>query len=166
MALLGETFDATQHQPANFEPIPAGKYPMAIVDSEMKDTRNGRGQYLQLVCQILDGEQKGRKVFERLNLVNENATAVNIAQSTLAAICNATGVQKVNDSVELHDKPFLGSVKIRPASGQYEAGNEMKGYESLQGYTPQAVPLTTGEAPQTPAPVAAPAPNSKPAWAQ
>ena len=42
-------FDANAVQPQeSFEPIPAGWYECMIVESEMKQTKNGTGQYLQL----------------------------------------------------------------------------------------------------------------------
>ncbi|MGD9126460.1 MAG: DUF669 domain-containing protein, partial [Planctomycetia bacterium] len=60
-------FDANQVDPStSFDPIPAGKYVAVITESEMKDTKSGVGQYLQLTFDIIDGKYKGRKLWSRL----------------------------------------------------------------------------------------------------
>jgi len=133
-------FDATTVDPVDdFSPIPAGEYVMAIIDSEMKPTKNGQGQYLQLTLQVLEGEYKGRMVWDRLNLVNPNQTVVEIARRTLSAICHAVGKLQVQDSAELHDIPMVVRVSVRPADGQYDASNEVKAYKAMQ--KPQAQPM-------------------------
>lgn len=142
-------FNADEYEPmGSFDPIPAGKYLVVISGSEIKDTSTGKGKYLQLVYDVVDGEFSGRKLFDRLNLVNENETAQKIAQQALSAICRAVGVMHPKDTGELHDKPFVVKVIIRPATEQYQASNQIKGYESKDG-TPlsekkAAAPATKG----------------------
>ena len=115
MARFDTSFDATSVEPTTaYELLPAGKYRAQIVESEMRVTRNGMGQFLWLMLDILDGEQKGRKIFDQLNLVNPNPTTVEIAQRTLSAICHATGQLQVADSEQLHFRPMLVSVKFEP----------------------------------------------------
>ena len=49
-------FDANQVEPtAALDPVPAGKYPAVITESEMKPTKNGAGSYLQLTFQVIEG---------------------------------------------------------------------------------------------------------------
>ena len=99
MANLGMTFDATQVEPsAGFEVIPAGKYHVQIVNSEMRPTKAGNGEMLWLEMTIIDGPHANKRLFDRLNLVNPNQQAVEIAQRTLSAICHATGQMSVSDS--------------------------------------------------------------------
>ena len=74
---------------ALFDPIPAGKYLAAIIESNMKPTKSGKGQYLELTFQILEGDFKGRKVWARLNLDNPSAQTVKIARGELSAISRA-----------------------------------------------------------------------------
>lgn len=160
MARLGATFDATQVEPNQpFAVIPAGKYKAQIVASEIRATNNGAGQYLWFELDILDGEHAGRKLFERLNLWNDNAAAVEIAQRTLSAICHATGQLHVEDSEALHFKPMLVTVRVRPAGPgkdgkSYDASNEIRGYEAANG----AAPAPVASAPAAHAARAAPAP--------
>lgn len=122
-------FNAEQVEPQqSFEPIPAGWYTCMITDSEMKPTKNGAGEYLQLRLDVIEGQNEGRVIFDRLNLNNQNQTAVEIAQRQLSAICRAVGVMTPNDSTELHDKPLSVKVSIRPAGNGYDASNEIKAY--------------------------------------
>jgi hypothetical protein len=111
-----------------FEPIPAGKYIAAITASEMKPTKAGDGSYLELTFQVLDGEYKGRLLWDRLNLDNPNELAVKIARSQLAAVCQAVGVMTPNDSQELHNLPLEINVKLRKREDNGETANEIKSY--------------------------------------
>jgi hypothetical protein len=132
-------FDANQVEPAgNFEPIPAGKYLAAIIDSEMKPTKSGDGRYLQLTFQILEGPYKNRFVWARLNLHNANETAVKIARAELSAICRAVGVLTSNDSVDLHNLPLVIHVKCKKRDDTGEIGNEIKGYAKKEAPAPAA----------------------------
>jgi len=122
-------FNAAQVEPSqDFEPIPVGKYLAVISETEMKPTKNGSGQYLQLAFQILDGPFKGRFVWARLNLNNSNPTTVQIARQELSAICRAVGVMTPGDSVELHNIPLVVTVKLKKRDDTGELTNEVKGY--------------------------------------
>ena len=60
-------FNANEVEPSTgYDPIPAGKYQAVITESEMKPTKTGNGQYLQLEFEIIEGEYKNRKVWARL----------------------------------------------------------------------------------------------------
>ena len=145
MAELGGVFDSNQHEDLGaFEPIPAGDYPMAITGSSMQDTKAKTGKYIKLEFTILDGEQKGRKIWTNLNVVNPNPVAVEIAQKELATICRACGKLTITDTMELHGIPFLGKIKVRPASGDWPATNDMVNYKALEGgVAPGATKPTT-----------------------
>jgi len=138
-------FNASEVEPAStFDPIPAGKYLAAITESEMKPTKNGGGQYLQLTFQILEGPHKGRNVWARLNLHNPNATAVQIAKQELSAICRAVGVLTPRDSTELHSLPLVITVKCKKRSDSDELANEVR------GYAPKAAAPAIGQPQQAP----------------
>lgn len=132
-------FNAEEVEPqGDFEPIPAGWYSCMITDSEMKPTKTGNGEYLQLRLDVIDGEYEGRVLWDRLNLNNPNQTAVEIAQRQLSAICRAVGVMQPNDSSDLHDLPLKVKVSIRPAGNGYEPSNEVKAYEAVTNEAPAA----------------------------
>jgi hypothetical protein len=132
-------FDANQVDPAtNFDPLPAGKYLAAITESEMKSTKAGTGNFLQLTFQVLDGPHKGRLLWARLNLDNPNATAVQIARAELSAICRAVGVMAPRDSVELHNLPLVISVRCKKRTDTGEITNEISGYAKKDSPPPPA----------------------------
>lgn len=127
-------FDANTIEPTGrFDPVPLGDYVVMISASEMKTTKNGEGQYLQLTYDISEGEYTGRKVFDRLNLVNKNEQTQEIAQRALSAICRCVGVLHPKNSEELHDKPMVIKVGIRPAKDGFEESNSVKGYFRTDG---------------------------------
>jgi hypothetical protein len=141
-------FNAHQVDPATeFEPLPAGKYLAVITESEMKPTKSSDGTYLQLTFQILDGQYKNRLVWARLNLHNANATAVQIARAELSAICRAVGVMTPNDSVELHNRPLVITVKCKKRSDTDEISNEIKGYAKPEAAAGQPQQAQTNSAP-------------------
>ena len=122
-------FNAENVEPnAPRDPIPAGWYKAVIEATEEKPTKAQTGSYLQLTIQVIEGEHAGRKIIDRLNLNNPNATAVEIAQRTLSSICRAVGVMTPRDSADLMDKPMMVKVKVKPASGDYSASNEVDDY--------------------------------------
>lgn len=101
-------FDATQVAPStSMEALPKGDYLMMITDTEMKPIKSGKGEGLNITFEVLDGDHKGKKAWVWLNLVHENAQAVEISQRNLSAICHAVGVLKPSDSIELHDRPLI-----------------------------------------------------------
>jgi hypothetical protein len=93
-----------------------------------------------------------------LNLVNDDTTTVEIAQRTLSAICRCVGVLHPKDSAELHNKPLVISVGIRPASGEYEASNIVRSFSRVDGKELSDV-VDSNSPPNT---VATPSATSKP----
>ena len=157
MANLGTTFDASTVDPTStYEVLPPGKYIVQIVGSEMRPTSNGLGQYLWLELDVLEGEHAGRKLFDRLNLVNANTQTVEIAQRTLSAICHATGKLQVTDSEELHLIPFMAVVQVQPPKNGYGESNKVR-YQPLEQTAPAQQPAQAPR-PAAPPPAAAPAP--------
>lgn len=138
MARMLEQFNAKDNEKmGDFTPIDAGTYPAHIVASDMKETKDGEGHYLQLRFQILGGEFNGRVVFDRLNLQNKNVQTVEIAKKALATICEVCGIDLLNDSEQLHNIPMNIKVVIKPAKAQYAEQNEIKGYEPHDGKVPE-----------------------------
>ena len=140
VSIFGAAFDATQVEPATgFDPIPRGRYLCCIENSEMKTTRDSAGQYLELAFKVLDGEHANHVVFARLNLVNANPKATEIAYREFSALCRACGVLQVQDSAELHNRPLI--IKVELENGQDKNGNArqnnvIKGYYSTTGGAP------------------------------
>ncbi len=88
--------------------IPDGQYKAVIIDSELKSTSKGDGQFLALKIIITEGQFADTEFTERLNIINQNSKAVEIAFKTLARISEALGMaQTPQDSSLLHNKPLI-----------------------------------------------------------
>jgi hypothetical protein len=150
-------FDATGIEPNQpFEPLPPGSYVAQIVASEMRPTKKGDGQYLELELEVLEGPYQGWKLFDRLNLVNDNPKTVEIAQRTLSSICHATGRMQVQESVELHHIPFIADVRVVPPKNGYGPSNSCR-YSAITAPA-QTTPVVSNAA-HAPSPTTA-APSS------
>ena len=138
MAKLGYAHD-TASIPASdpFEILPAGNYPVMIVASEMKATKSGTGDYLELKMQVIDGQYKGRYVWDRLNVRNVSEKAQDIAQKKFSAICLAVGVTFTDDSEDVHGKPMIAVLKVQP-EGPDHNGTHRQAQQEVSGYKPMS----------------------------
>jgi len=152
--------------------IPDGTYKGIIVDSELKDSKNG-GKFLALKVILSDGQYANTEFTERLNIVNSNDTAVKIAYETLARIAKAVGLATLpNDSTMLHNRPMMVKVVTEAGTpfvakdGSQQQGKDKsvldsKGYSSIAGaMAPVAgayagTAAATAQAPVAQAPAAA-----------
>jgi len=143
MAMLPDVFKSDDHEPmTDFTPVPDDWYMFEINKSEIKPTKNGKGKRLNLQAKILEGGEEndtgeskyaGRIVFIGLNIQNPSAKAVEISQRELRSICDAVGVDVLEDSVELHDISFWGKTTIEESEG-YAPKNVLKAYKSESEY--------------------------------
>lgn len=142
-------------QPRTFGPLPAGDYEMIIVKSDVRAVNPPKtGHYLELEMQVISGEHSGRRHWERLNVDNPNKTAEEIAKAALASLCFAVGVTDMEDTVQLHDIPFVAHVQI---DRKEPDRNRIVGYATAGA----AKPAAPAARPAAPAPAAA-APARKP----
>jgi|TARA_R110002020_G_scaffold340097_2_gene555099 hypothetical protein len=129
-------FDADQvlkelpEEDRGFEPLPSAWYEAQISASNIKPTKAGTGEYLELTFDIIGDQYTGRKVWTRLNLENPNETTVRIAKQDLAKICKAVKLSHVEDSMELHGKPMQIKVQYKEGEGDYGPSNDIKDYKS------------------------------------
>jgi hypothetical protein len=155
MASLGETFRPEDVPAAEFDPVPGGDYLAQVIDSDVKDTKTGTGQMLNLTWEVMTGPQEGRMVFDRINIRSQNEKAQAIGLRQLANICTALGVASISDSEELHFRPLIISVVIKEdKTGQYGPQNNIKKYSPPNGTAPTARTPTPTPAQATPAPAA------------
>lgn len=142
------------------DPMPSGWYNAMIEKSSVEPTTKG-GQMLAFELRVLDGPHAGRKLYDRLNIVNDNPTAVQIAYETLSAVCHATGVIQCDQSAQLHNIPMKVKVKLQAAEKgkdgkDYDARNEVKGYDNVNSAHDTVTAIVPG---------IAGAPAGVPAWA-
>lgn len=151
--MVAINFNAAQVEPNKaLEAIPTGQYPVMITASTQKPTKNGLGQYIEFEMTVQGGEYAGRKVFDRLNIVNDNQTAVDIAYSTLSSICHVTGRLQIQQTEQLHGVPFIAVVQKKERDDQPgNFTNEIRGYKDINGNDPSHGAAGSPNAGQAPA---------------
>lgn len=164
-------FDAAQvPQIEPMENIPPDWYPMQVVESDIKATKDNTGKFLALSLEVLQGPFQGRKVFTNLNIENQNVKAMEIAYRSLSTICHAIGVIQMTDTSQLHGRPLMVKVGIESQEGR-EPRNKVTGYKAMEAQqvtppVPPVVPPVVTPAPVPPPtpPAAAPTTSAQPAW--
>ena len=143
-----------------FEPLPAGWYPVIVSSSDTFITRAGNEAY-KLELTVTDGPAVNRKLFVNLNIGHPNPVADDIARRELASICAAAGVSGIEETEDLHNLPFEARV-VTEGSAEHGDRNRVKGYRPAR--TGQQVAAALGR-PAPRAPIAAvPKAATVPPW--
>lgn len=87
--------------------IPPGEYKVQVISSEEKPTKKGDGSFIEFVYLITAGEFKDNKIWDRFNVDNPNAQAVEIGLSQFKQLAEACGQPDCTDTDELHDCNFI-----------------------------------------------------------
>lgn len=165
-------FDATKVNPSTGggDVFETGEYTFQIVSSSAKATKKGDGTMLLLEASCLEEGFAGKRLTIRLNVQNPSPQAVEIAYRDLSAICYVTGQLQIQDTQQLHGRPFrIRLEKIPRQDDPNKFGNEIRAYMDVQGNAPGQAAAAGGNAPAAPpqapqsAPPAAPAPAPAPA---
>ena len=128
-------FDATQFEPSSYpDPLPPGKYLVEVTDSDLRPTKRGDGELLELEFTVMNGEFKGRKVWDRFCMEHPNQQTVEIARLSLATLSHAVGLPFIKDSIELYHRPVIARVKCKRSESDGEIYNEIKGYEKPKSH--------------------------------
>lgn len=166
MALFRFQIDSVERRESNFELLPAGWYTAQITESEIVPLKTGNGEAVKLTFTVLSDAYRGRKVWVRLNMRHANPEAERIAKQQFRELCEAIGLVRVEDTIELHNKPVQIKVKIRKnESGQYDDQNDVSGYKPASAIAAPGFPNAQRSAPPAAAP-SAPAANGAtiPPW--
>jgi hypothetical protein len=146
----------------SFTPIPAGRYQVEIIDSDVRATKAGNGHYLHLTFRVVEGPYEGKQVWDNVNFDNPNQQTVEIAQKTLRKLCRLCGYRTaiLENTEDLHFKRFYINVVIETTPG-YDPKNAVR-YPEVQI---EAVPSTAPpQQPQEPARPAAPTAEEPKPW--
>lgn len=123
MASLGLTIDPNTIAPStgggDFKMIPEGPNEFEIRESEVKPNSKGTGTMMSCVAYHTgtdNPEVKDQKLFININLTHTSAQTQQIGQSEFSALCAAIGeTGLVEDSEQLHFRPFWADIKHAPA---------------------------------------------------
>lgn len=138
MVSFGRTLKNDELPNDEYELLPEGEYIAIITESEEKENNAKTGSYIQLSIEIQDGKYAGRKLTERLNIKNQNDTAVNIAFATIKKINTALGLDEVENSTQWHNKRFIAKVGVQKGKPYTKDGLEVQGNDQnvIKKYLP------------------------------
>lgn len=162
MAFLDQEFNADDFvTTSSFDPLPEGWYNVSIAGAEVKNTKAGTGQYIAVKYTVTGPSHEGRIVFGNLNIKNPNPDAEKIGRQQLGDLMRSVGLAKIKDTDQLIGGNLQIKLTVKPASGQYDASNDIKGFKALVGASlpqPASMPQSAASAPQ--------ASSSAPPWAR
>ncbi|KKM25997.1 hypothetical protein LCGC14_1589380 [marine sediment metagenome] len=145
-------FDCNSVDPTD-DFLKPGDYVVQIIESEVKPNKKNNGHYLALVLQVMqECEEKGRKLYDYINIQNPNQTAERIAQKTLSALGRSTNIHSIKDPRQLLNQVVIAVVT------RNDSGNSIRTYKpTTQIQSATTIPPAPG-VPQTVAPPASAAP--------
>ena len=169
---LPEVFDPSQYEgTADLVPIPPGWQSAHIVEASYKEVlNNSTSTYMLAVFEIIEGEHKGRKIFQNVTLTNRNQQAVEIGTRLLKDICESVKTGPLKNLEVLQYKPMKVRVGIkRDKDGVYPDRNQItqvraydfvpkRGGGSTSVTAPLPQPASSGSATTSPPSVSRPAP--------
>lgn len=130
MAYIG--LNTEEHEcsaPTGGNPLPAGIYTGVITRTQLKDTKDETGKYLEVEFDISSpGEYVNRKFWDRFNIVNKSQKASQIGKEQLADLAKSSGITVLNEEEELHGKEVAFVLKVKPPEGNFQASNECVKY--------------------------------------
>lgn len=157
MALLDQAINAADLPEAqaegDFSPLPEGKYQATVVTAELKQTKAGTGQYIDIQWSITGPSHVNRRIFDMLNIKNPSKTAADIGRRQLGELLRVAGIPVIRDTDQLIGVSATITLKIRKQAG-YRDSNSVTRYEPISGRPapmPQAQPRQPMPAPQKPA---------------
>ena len=125
-------------------PLTPGQYNVMISAELVKPTtKNPANYYLELELTVIDGAYRGRRVLDRLNVVNTNKNATTMGLGRLAQILEAIGLPIMTDTQELLNHRLVAVIDIEKNRETGELGdrNEVKGYLVYEQHqTPEVGP--------------------------
>lgn len=146
MAYLGGTFDAAAEQNNSSSVVPEGEYGCVMVKSEVKETKNGDGRYLNCEFKIIAGKHQNRTLFHMFNMWLASEKANEIGRGQFSEMCRAVEKGTVQDSEELHSIPFIAKVKVH--SDSYGEKNKIVKFMQMNPSKP-ASPKPAAKTPAT-----------------
>lgn len=129
---FGDDFDPTKEKSSSV--IPAGKYRLVVAECALETSKAGTFQIVKVVAQVVGGEFQNRQIFCRYNFkwisasapTDKQKQAVQIGRGQFADLCKAVGLLKPTSCSELVGKLFVGTVKVRKETDEFDAQNELK----------------------------------------
>jgi Protein of unknown function (DUF669) len=144
-----ETFDPTTQEGNSWDVLPVGEYVAQVVEATIQQPNSGDGYQLALTWKIIEGDNEGRQVWQRITYLHSSEQAQTIGRKTLKDLCVATDVAEQVDDAEV----FL----FKPVRIRLGIERDKQGVYPDQNRISRILPLEAkSEEPEQPAkPVAA-----------
>lgn len=164
-------YDFNEVPESEYSALPEGDYVVVMTASDKKLNKEGTSHYLETVYEVIDGDYKGRKVWERYNLWHAKPNVANIARRDIKKLAQCAGFTvQPNDSNELHNIPLILrlTVFLDTYNGKQEEKNKIADYFPASAGVQKApnAMAPTPMAPNASATPAASAAPAAPAWAR
>ena len=131
--LTGFDAEKAASEGGSFDVLPQGDYIAQIVDSTQKE-KDG-GMTITLKLEILEGQYKGRFVWDTLGMRHSSEKWVAACRRRLGQAMMVFGITKPRDTSEIHFKALTVSLTVREdESGQVR--NNVKAYKPRQSAAP------------------------------
>lgn len=132
-AALVEDLKNIKADDGNFAPIPVGDYTLQVNATELKQTRDGSGQFIKVEFSVVAPSHQGRKLFTNFNIYNRNPEAERIGRSQFKAFNDACGIPPVQDTDELCGHVVLAHVTIeKDKTGRYDDQNRLSKFRRAE----------------------------------
>jgi hypothetical protein len=131
---MGIKVNFTDVEVRSFDPLPSGKYLVAISDAEIKESgpqaKNPGSEYINFEFTVQEGDYADKKIWS-------NASLLPHALFSIKGILDAVG-QGSDGELEFELDDLIGQqlvVKVvkKPATAEYDERNEVKGYYAVGG---------------------------------
>jgi hypothetical protein len=73
--------------------LPNGDYVVVVEDAEIKETKDGAGEYIKAKMKVIEGERKGKVLYQMFNIKNKNSEAVRIGHQQLKTFMKVSGME-------------------------------------------------------------------------
>lgn len=124
--------------PTDFATIPEDtEVKLKCTNCEDKETSTG-GEMVAATFVIVEGEHKGRKIWQNFNTVNKSEKAQNFGRRMLAGWARACGKPNAKNTDELLEKVFWAKLGIEKGTGQYKDKNIIASYLMPEGASASA----------------------------
>ncbi len=118
-------FDCKSVDPTEDFLVP-GDYTCKIAEAEVSPTKAGTGHYLKVVLEVVqEGKDKGRKLYDYINIQNPNETAERLAQKSLSALGRATNIWEIK-----HPQQLLNQILVAVVT-KNDNGNNVRTYKPV-----------------------------------
>lgn len=133
--MICEDLDQVKETKDMIEP---GEHPMRAIDIKLQSTHDNTGKYIEVQFEITDGEFENWKVFQKFNIQNKSAKAVQISVGQIkswikACGFEATGQLMFSQIAGLEGQDFIGKVITKKEKG-FKDKSVISAFKSAAGY--------------------------------